>query len=160
MPSFDVVSEVDLQEVTNAVDQANREISSRYDFRNVVAGFENQDGQITLSAEAEIQLNQMVDILRNKLVNRKIDPGVMDVQELEHRGKQYYRRVLIQQGIKTDLTRKIVKTIKDQKMKVQVSLQGDKVRVSGKKKNDLQNVISILRDSAFDIPLQFNNFRD
>ncbi|MCY4533296.1 MAG: YajQ family cyclic di-GMP-binding protein [Gammaproteobacteria bacterium] len=160
MPSFDVVSEVDLQEVTNAVDQANREISSRYDFRNVAAGFENQDGQVTLFAEAEIQLNQMVDILRNRFVNRKIDPGVMDIQELEHRGKQYYRRVLIQQGIETDLARKIVKTIKDRKMKVQVSIQGDKVRVSGKKKNDLQNVISILRDSAFDIPLQFNNFRD
>ena len=160
MPSFDVVSEVDLQEVTNAVDQANREISSRYDFRNVVAGFENQDGQVTLFAEAEIQLNQMVDILRNRLVNRKIDPGVMDIQELEHRGKRYYRRVLIQQGIETDLARKIVKMIKDRKMKVQVSIQGDKVRVSGKNKNDLQNVISILRESAFDIPLQFNNFRD
>ena len=160
MPSFDVVSEVDLQEVTNAVDQANREISSRYDFRNVVAGFENQDGQVTLFAEAEIQLNQMVDILRNRLVNRKIDPGVMDIQELEHRVKRYYRRVLIQQGIETDLARKIVKMIKDRKMKVQVSIQGNKVRVSGKKKNDLQNVISVLRESAFDIPLQFNNFRD
>jgi cyclic-di-GMP-binding protein len=160
MPSFDVVSEVDQQEITNAVDQSSRELATRFDFRNVDAGFDQGDGQIRLSAEAEIQLGQMVDILRNKMVKRKIDPGVMDVQDIEHSGKRYYQNVLIHEGIESDLARKIVKMVKDQKMKVQTAIQGDKLRVTGKKRDDLQKVMTLLRESDLEVPLQFDNFRD
>ena len=160
MPSFDMVSEVDDQEVMNAVDQANREISSRFDFRGVDASFEKADGYIRLSGEAEIQLDQMLDILRNKLVKRQVDPSVMDIKEREHSGKQYYQNVAIQQGIDSDLARQIVKMVKEQKIKVQTAIQGDQVRISGKKRDDLQKVIALLKDADIKIPLQFNNFRD
>ena len=160
MPSFDVVSEVDLQEVHNAVDQANREISTRFDFRGVDARFERIDDSVKLTAEADIQLDQMLDILRSKLVKRGVDVGVMESQDPEHSGKLYHQMVLIKQGIETVLAKKIVKMIKDKKMKVQAAIQGEKVRVTGKKRDDLQSVMTMLRESDIDIPMQYENFRD
>jgi cyclic-di-GMP-binding protein len=160
MPSFDVVSEVDLQEVHNAVDQANREISTRFDFRGVDARFERIEDSVKLTAEAEIQLDQMLDILRSKLVKRSVDVGVIEPQDPEHSGKLYHQMVLIKQGIETVLAKKIVKMIKDKKLKVQAAIQGEKVRVTGKKRDDLQNVMAMLRESDIEIPMQYENFRD
>ena len=160
MPSFDVVSEVDLHEVTNAVDQANRELQTRFDFRGVAAKFERNDDVIRVTAEAEIQLDQMIDMLRQKFVKRSVDPRVMDIGEQEHIGKLMHRNVRIQQGVESPLARKIVKMIKDRKMKVQSAIQGEKIRVTGKKRDDLQQVMSLLKDAGIEVPLQFNNFRD
>jgi|TARA_B110000263_G_C15284188_1_gene499890 uncharacterized protein YajQ (UPF0234 family) len=160
MPSFDIVSEVDLQEVANAVDQSNREISTRYDFRGVDATFENQNDQVRLSAEAEIQLEQMLDILRAKFAKRGVDPSVMDIKDREHSGKKYYQNVAIQQGIESDVARSLVKMVKEKKMKVQTAIQGDKLRISGKKRDDLQQVIAMLKEADIEIPLQYENFRD
>jgi len=160
MPSFDIVSEVDQQEVANAVDQSNREISTRFDFRGVDATFENQKGQVRLSAEAEIQLDQMLDILRLKFAKRGVDPAVMEVKDRERSGKKYYQNVLVQQGIESDLARSIVKMVKEKKMKVQTAIQGDKVRISGKKRDDLQQAIAMLKEADIAVPLQYDNFRD
>ncbi|MBL6691578.1 MAG: YajQ family cyclic di-GMP-binding protein [Pseudomonadales bacterium] len=160
MPSFDVVSEVDFHEVTNAVDQANRELQTRFDFRGVEAKFVRNEDVIRVTAEAEIQLDQMVDILREKLVKRSIDPKVMDIGDQEHIGKLLHKNIKIQQGVESLLAKKIVKMIKDRKMKVQSAIQGDKVRVTGKKRDDLQQVISMLKEEELEVPLQFNNFRD
>ena len=161
MPSFDAVSEVELHELNNAVDQANRELSTRYDFRGVEASFQRQEAVVELTAEADIQLDQMMDILRAKLVARKIDVRVIDLRDVRHRGKLLHQSVVIRQGIETDLARKIVKMIKDKKMKVQAAIQGDKVRVTGKKRDDLQQVMAMLKAAEeIDQPLQFNNFRD
>jgi hypothetical protein len=161
MPSFDAVSEVEMHELNNAVDQANRELATRYDFRGVEASFARQEAVVELTAEADIQLDQMLDILRAKLVARKIDVRVLDVQEVRHRGKLLHQNVAVRQGIETDMARKIVKKIKDKKMKVQAAIQGDKVRVTGKKRDDLQQVMAMLKaDEDIDQPLQFNNFRD
>ena len=161
MPSFDAISEVELFELNNAVDQASRELSTRYDFRGIEASFERQEAAVELTAEAEMQLDQMMDILRSKLVARKIDVRVIDVQDIRHRGKLLHQTVVIRQGIETDLARKIVKMIKDKKMKVQAAIQGDKVRVTGKKRDDLQKVMAMLKSSEeIDQPLQFDNFRD
>ena len=160
MPSFDVVSEVDWHEVPNAVDQANRELQTRFDFRGVEAKFERNDEIVRVTAEAEIQLDQMIDILRAKFVKRSIDPKVMEIGEQEHVGKLLHKNVRIQQGIESLLAKKIVKMIKDRKMKVQSAIQGEKVRVTGKKRDDLQQVISMLKEAELDVPLQYNNFRD
>ena len=160
MPSFDVVSEVDWHEVTNAVDQANRELQTRFDFRGVDAKFEKNDKVVRVTAEAEIQLDQMIDILRGKLVKRSIDPKVLDVGDQEHIGKLLHKNVRIQEGIESLLAKKIVKMIKEKKMKVQAAIQGEQVRVTGKKRDDLQQVITMLKEEELDVPLQFNNFRD
>ena len=160
MPSFDVVSEVDLFEVTNAVDQANRELKTRYDFKGVDASFQRTDSEVELTAEAEIQLDQMLDILRSKLIKRKIDIRVMEVKDIRPHGKLLHQSVIIQQGIEIDIARKMVKMIKQAKMKVQSAIQGEKVRVTGKKRDDLQQVMALLKDSDLDLALQFNNFRD
>ena len=160
MPSFDVVSEVELAEVHNAVDQANREIGTRFDFKGTDAKIERDGSQIQMTAEADFQLQQMLDILRTRLVKRGIDVRALEVGDIRPSGKQVHQTVVIRQGIDTDLSRKIVKMIKDQKMKVQAAIQGEKVRVSGKKRDDLQDVIAMLKESKIDLPLQFNNFRD
>jgi uncharacterized protein YajQ (UPF0234 family) len=160
MPSFDVVSEVDFHEVTNAVDQANRELQTRFDFRGVDAKFERKEDVVRITAEADIQLDQMVDILRGKLVKRSIDPKVMDIGEQEHVGKLLHKNIKIQEGIESLLAKKVVKMIKDKKMKVQALIQGEKVRVTGKKRDDLQQVMSMLKEEDIDTPLQYNNFRD
>ena len=160
MPSFDVVSEVDWHEVTNAVDQSNRELQTRFDFRGVEAKFVKQDEVIRITAEAEIQLDQMVDILHAKMVKRAIDPKVMDIGNQEHVGKLLHKNIRIQQGVESLLARKIVKMIKEKKLKVQAAIQGDKVRVTGKKRDNLQQVIAMLREEEFNVPLQYHNFRD
>ena len=160
MPSFDVVSEMDFHELTNAVDQANRELQTRFDFRGVDASFNRTDNVVRVSAEADIQLEQMIDILRAKLVKRGIDPKVMDIADQEHIGKQLHRNIRIQEGIESLLAKKIVKMIKDKKMKVQAAIQGEKVRVTGNKRDDLQQVMAMLKEAELDVPLQYNNFRD
>ena len=160
MPSFDVVSEVDFHEVTNAVDQANRELQTRFDFRGVDAKFERKEDVVRITAEADIQLDQMIDILRTKLVKRSIDPRVIDIGDQEHVGKLLHKNIKIQEGIESLLAKKIVKMIKDKKMKVQAAIQGEKVRITGKKRDDLQRVMSMLKEEEIDTPLQYNNFRD
>ena len=160
MPSFDVVSEVDFHEVTNAVDQANRELKTRFDFRGVDAKFERKEDVVRITAEADIQLDQMIDILRAKLVKRSIDPKVMDIGDQEHVGKLLHKNIKIQEGIESLLAKKVVKMIKDKKIKVQAAIQGEKVRVTGKKRDDLQQVMSMLKEEDIDTPLQYNNFRD
>ena len=160
MPSFDVVSEVDWHELTNAVDQANRELQTRFDFRGVDAKFEKQDEVVRVTAEADIQIEQMIDILGAKMVKRSIDPKVMDIGDQEHVGKLLHKTIRIRQGVESLLAKRIVKLIKEKKLKVQSAIQGDKVRVTGKKRDDLQQVIALLKDEEFDVPLQFNNFRD
>lgn len=160
MPSFDVVSEVDFHEVTNAVDQANRELKTRFDFRGVDAKFERTEDVVRVTAEADIQLDQMIDILRAKLVKRSIDPKVMDIGDQEHVGKLLHKNIKIQEGVESLLAKKIVKLIKDKKMKVQAAIQGEKVRVIGKKRDDLQQVMSMLKEEDIETPLQYNNFRD
>ena len=160
MPSFDAVSEVDLQELTNAVDQANRELRTRYDFKGVEAEFMREDSEVQLTAQADIQLEQMLDILRSTLIKRSIDIKVMEIEEPRPSGKLLHQQVHIRQGIDKELARKIVKMIKDKKMKVQAAIQGEKVRVTGKKRDDLQTVMSMLRESELELPLQFNNYRD
>ena len=160
MPSFDVVSGVDFHEVTNAVDQANRELQTRFDFRGVEAKFERKEDLVRITAEADIQLDQMIDILRAKLVKRSIDPRVIDIGDQEHVGKLLHKNIKIREGIESLLAKKIVKMIKDKKMKVQTAIQGEKVRITGKKRDDLQRVMSMLKEEEIDTPLQYNNFRD
>ncbi|MDT8427750.1 MAG: YajQ family cyclic di-GMP-binding protein [Pseudomonadales bacterium] len=160
MPSFDIVSEVELPEVNNAVDQANREVGTRFDFKGVDARFELKDAQITVMAESDFQIQQMLDILKAKLVKRNIDIKSLQEGDIQLSGKRASMEITVQQGIEAELARKIVKMVKDQKLKVQTAIQGDKLRVTGKKRDDLQEVIAFLRESKLDIPLQFNNFRD
>lgn len=160
MPSFDAVSEVDLQELNNAVDQANREIGTRYDFRGVDAKYTRAENEVNMTAQAEIQLDQMLDVLRAKLVGRKIDVKVLEVMDPKPSGKLIHQLVLVRQGIGTDLARKIVKMIKDKRMKVQAAIQGDKIRVTGKKRDDLQQAMAAIRECELDMPIQFDNFRD
>jgi uncharacterized protein YajQ (UPF0234 family) len=160
MPSFDVVSEVEQQEVRNAVDQAARELSTRFDFRGVDAGFEFADEQIRLHAQEEFQLEQMLDILRDKLIKRSVDVRVLDPGKVEAAGKQKRQNFSLRQGIDRDNGKRIVKLVKDAKLKVQTQIQGEQVRVTGKKRDDLQDVIALLRKAELDIPLNFINFRD
>lgn len=160
MPSFDVVSEIDLHEARNAVDQANREVDTRFDFKGSGATFELVDNVVTMTGQSEFQLEQMRDILYSKLSRRGIDLTCVELGKLEQAGKEARQAVTLRHGIDTDLGKKIVKLIKDQKMKVQASIMGDKVRVTGKKRDDLQEVILLLRKQELGMPLQFNNFRD
>ncbi|HHH40363.1 MAG TPA: YajQ family cyclic di-GMP-binding protein [Sedimenticola sp.] len=160
MPSFDIVSEVDLQEVRNAVDQANRVIQTRFDFKEVDASFELKGEEIELRAEQEFQLKQMLDILREKLAKRGVDVKALDVKEPVTSLNAARQQVLVQQGIPSDVAKKIVKEIKATKLKVQAQIQGDQLRVTGKKRDDLQQVIALLREKDYSLPLQFKNFRD
>lgn len=161
MPSFDIVSEVDLHEVNNALDQANREVGTRFDFKGVDAKFSLTDSSdIEIAAEVDFQIHQMLDILRGKLVKRGIDIKALKEGDVEISGQKASMLVKLQQGIDSDLARKIVKMVKETKLKVQTAIQGEKLRVTGKKRDDLQNVIALLKDAKIDQPLQFNNFRD
>lgn len=161
MPSFDVVSEVDWPEVRNAVDQANREIGTRYDFKGTDARVEQTDAKLVVHADEEFQVDQALDILRNKLAKRKVDLDCLDIGEVEAAASGKSRQeIQVRDGIDQDLARQLVKTIKTGKMKVQASIQGNQVRVTGKKRDDLQNVISLLREQKVGLPLQFVNFRD
>ncbi|GAB5498012.1 MAG: YajQ family cyclic di-GMP-binding protein [Pseudohongiellaceae bacterium] len=161
MPSFDIVSEVDMHEINNAIDQANREIGTRFDFKGVDASFAlNDQSDIVVTAEVDFQIQQMLDILRTKLVKRGIDGKALSEGEVVMTGQKATMVVKLQQGIEQDTARKIVKMIKETKVKVQTAIQGDKLRVTGKKRDDLQQVIAFLKDAKLDIPLQYDNFRD
>lgn len=160
MPSFDTVSELDLQEVRNAVDQSNREIGTRFDFKGVKADFSLGADDIALRAEQEFQLQQMFDILRQKLAKRKIDLGVLDPDDPVTTLNAARQRVGLKQGIDSDTAKRMVKTLKASKLKVQAQIQGDQVRVTGKKRDDLQQAIATLRETDWGRPLQFINFRD
>ncbi|CAB1275173.1 YajQ family cyclic di-GMP-binding protein [Candidatus Nitrosacidococcus tergens] len=160
MPSFDIVSEVDKHELKNAVDQANREISTRFDFRGADAVIKESDGELILEAENEFQLQQMSNILDTKLAKRNIDVNCLEAKEPEVSGKSARQTIQIRQGIDKDIAKEITKLIKESKLKVQSAIQGDQVRVSGGKRDDLQQVIAILRESKVSLPLQYINFRD
>lgn len=160
MPSFDVVSEVDMQEVRNAVDQAVRELRTRFDFRGVDAGFEFDSARIVVYAPEEFQIRQLVDILQDKLTRRGVDVGVLDAQTLEAAGKVKRQPFALLQGIDRDAGKRIVNAVKALKLKTQSQVQGDKLRVTAKKRDDLQAVIASLKEGDFGPPLQFNNFRD
>jgi len=160
MPSFDVVSEIDTHELTNAVDQAVRELEQRFDFKGTGAQFELEDTTVTMLADAEFQLKQMLDILRLRVAKRGIDVSCLDVQEPEVNLARAKQLVVLKHGIDADTGRKVSRLIKDSKLKVQAQVQGDKVRITGKKRDDLQEAIAFLRKSDVGIPLQFNNFRD
>ncbi|MEM8561900.1 MAG: YajQ family cyclic di-GMP-binding protein [Pseudomonadota bacterium] len=160
MPSFDVVSEVDLHELTNAVDQAGRIVANRFDFKGVDASFEREDRTVVIAAEAEFQVGQMEDMLRSALIKCKIDPLAMDCSEPAISGQQVKQTVVLRHGLDSAQCKNIVKRIKDTKMKVQSQIQGEQVRVTGKKRDDLQAVMALLKEADIGAPLQFTNFRD
>ncbi|QOC21869.1 YajQ family cyclic di-GMP-binding protein [Wenzhouxiangella sp. AB-CW3] len=160
MPSFDIVSEVDHHEVANAVDQANREVATRFDFKGTDSSFEVSESVITLKTESEFQLGQMLDMLYAKLAKRGIDLEAAEAGEPVIQAKSAIRQVTIREGIDTPLAKKIVKHLKGSKLKVQAAIQGDQVRVTGKKRDDLQQAIALVKEAEFEIPLQFTNFRD
>ncbi len=160
MPSFDVVSEVDSHELSNAVDQANREVTTRFDFKGTDSKFELDGRVIKLSSGSEFQLQQMYDILCGKLVKRGIDIVALEKSEPVVQAKTATQTITVREGIGSDDARKLVKLIKDQKMKVQTAIQGDQLRVTGKKRDDLQAVIALLREADIGLPLQYRNFRD
>ncbi|MDG6692847.1 YajQ family cyclic di-GMP-binding protein [Staphylococcus aureus] len=163
MPSFDIVSEVDMREVQNAVENATRELETRFDFRNVTASFElNEKNQtIKVTSESDFQVNQLLDILRAKLLKRGIEGSSIEVpEEFDHSGKTWSVEAKLKQGIDSAMAKKIVKLIKDSKLKVQAQIQGEQVRVTGKARDDLQQTIALVRGGNLGQPFQFNNFRD
>ena len=160
MPSFDVVSVVDMHELTNAIDQTNREVSNRFDFKGTDSRVEHSDANLTLIAPAEFQINQISDILQTKMSKRGIDLKCLVMGKITESGREARQEISIRQGIDKELAKKITRIIKDSKLKVQSNIQGDQIRVSGKKRDDLQQVISILKNSGIEVPLQYVNFRD
>ena len=161
MPSFDIVSEVDWQEIKNAVNMANKEITNRYDFKGSDARVEESDPKLTLHADDSFKVGQVMDVLLLKLAKRGVDVNAVDRGQVKSSptGKSM-QELTILQGVDTDRAKKIVKMIKGEKLKVQAAIQGEQVRVTGKKRDDLQQVIAFLKDQKLDIPLQFTNFRD
>ena len=160
MPSFDIVSEVDTHELTNAVDQASRELTTRFDFKGVDAKFALDDNIISQSAPSDFQLQQMTDILRARLIARKIDVRCLQFGDVETNLAGARQKVTVKQGIERELAKKLQAAIKDAKLKVDTQINGDKLRVTGKKRDDLQAAMAVLRDKDFGLPLQFDNFRD
>ena len=160
MPSFDVVSEIDHHELKNALDHANREIGTRYDFKGSNAKIEQAGNELTLEAESKFQLQQMTPILLEKMSKRNIDVDCLEFGTVAEMNKRARQQISVKEGLDKDLARKMVKQIKDSKLKVQAAIQGDQLRVTGKKRDDLQQVMQLLRDAKLGIPLQFNNFRD
>src|SRR5580700_656458 len=160
MPSFDVVSELDAHEVTNAVDQANRELSQRFDFKNTGARYELAEFVVTLHAQVDFQLKQMLDILKLRLSKRGVDIACLEVKEPQTTLSAAHQEAILRHGIDQETGKKISRLIKDSKLKVQASLQGDKVRIAAKQRDELQSAIQFLRKAGIEVPLQFNNFRD
>lgn len=163
MPSFDIVSEITLHEVSNAVENANRVLSTRYDFRGVEAVIElnEKTESIKLTTESDFQLEQLVEILIGACIKRDIDRTSLDIPtDSEHHGKLYSKDIKLKQGIETEMAKKITKLIKESKLKVQTQIQGQQVRVTGKSRDDLQAVIQLVKNAELGQPLQFNNFRD
>jgi uncharacterized protein YajQ (UPF0234 family) len=160
MPSFDIVSEVDTHELTNAVDQASRELTTRFDFKGVDAKFALDDNVIAQSAPSDFQLQQMTDILRARLIARKIDVRCLEFGDIETNLAGARQKVTVKQGIERELAKKLQAAIKDARLKVDTQINGDKLRVTGKKRDDLQAAMAVLREKDFGLPLQFDNFRD
>ena len=160
MPSFDIVSEVDSHELANAVDQASREITTRFDLKGTAAKLEQDENNVKITADGAFQARQVVDLLRTKLVKRNIDINSMEIGDVQPSGKLVHQVITIREGIEQAIAKKIVKMIKDAKLKVQTSIQGEKLRVTGKKRDDLQSAMALLKASSLEWPLQFNNFRD
>jgi len=160
MPSFDIISEFDMHEATNAVDQANKEVGTRFDFKGTNSSFEMTDEKVVMISESTFQLQQMFAVICAKLSRRGIDIACMEVGDAKGSGKMMRQEITLKQGIDSATAKKIVKLIKDKKLKVQAAIQGDKVRVTGKKRDDLQEVIQMLHDEKLEMPLQFDNFRD
>jgi len=161
MPSFDTVSEANLVEVKNAVDQANKEITTRFDFKGSDARVEQKERDLTAYADSEFQLGQVRDVLTNKMTKRNVDVRFLDHGKIEKIGGDKVKQIIkVKNGIETEDAKKIVRVIKDSKMKVQASIQGDAVRVTGAKRDDLQAAMAMLRKEIKDLPLEFNNFRD
>jgi uncharacterized protein YajQ (UPF0234 family) len=160
MPSFDVVSEIDTHELTNAVDQAVRELTQRFDFKGTDSRFELEETTVTMIAPAEFQLKQMLEILKLRVAKRGIDVACLEVKDPTVNLARATQAVILKQGIDAETGKKVARLLKDAKLKVQAQIQGDKVRVTGKKRDDLQDAIALLRKGEFDVPLQFNNFRD
>ncbi len=160
MPSFDVVSDFDSHEANNGVDQANREVNTRFDFKGTGSKYEIEEQLITMTTQSDFQLKQMLDILHQKLSKRGINIACLEEQEPEFSGSEARQKIILRRGIDADRARKLVKQIKAAKMKVQAAIQGDKLRVSGKKRDDLQNVIAMLKETDIGLPLQYENFRD
>jgi uncharacterized protein YajQ (UPF0234 family) len=162
MPSFDIISEFDSHEATNAVDQANKEVDTRFDFKGTQSSFtlNLNDNKITMESESSFQLQQMFSILCSKLSKRGIDIACMEVGDTKGSGKLMRQEVTLKQGIESALAKKIVALIKEKKFKVQAAIQGEKVRVTGKSRDDLQTVIATIREAKFEQPLQFDNFRE
>lgn len=160
MPSFDVVSELDAHEVANAVDQANRELAQRFDFKDTGATYELKDLNITLRAQVDFQLKQMLEILKLRLSKRGIDLKCVEAKEPHTTLSAAQQEVVLRHGIDQESGRKLTRIIKDSRLKVQTALQGAKLRVTGKQRDELQQVMQLLRSSKLEVPLQFNNFRD
>ena len=160
MPSFDVKSELNAHEVTNGVDQANRVIENRFDFKGTGAKFELTEGKIILSSQEEFQIHQMLPILKESLAKRGVDLKSLEPDSIEIRTGNAKQDLFLKEGIDQELSKKITQMIKSSKIKVQASVQGESIRVNGKKRDDLQQIIKILKEANFNLPLQFENFRD
>lgn len=160
MPSFDVVSEFDAHEAANAIDQANREVTTRFDFKGTGSIYTLEGNLVIMKSQSDFQLQQMLDILKQKLAKRGIDVACIKAEDPVVTGSEARQNVILRQGIEAELARRLVKIVKSSKLKVQVAIQGDKLRVNGKKRDDLQSAIALLKDTDVDIPLQYDNFRD
>lgn len=160
MPAFDIVSEVDNVELKNAVDNATRELATRFDFRGVDASFELKGENIKIKAEDDFQLSQLVDILRGNLAKRGVDARSMDVKDAVHSGKNFYQDIDFKQGVDALIAKKLVKELKASKIKVQAAIQGEQLRITGKNRDDLQAAMALVREGDFGQPFQFTNFRD
>lgn len=160
MPSFDIVSEVDMHELTNAIDQANREIGNRFDFKGTDAKVSLKDSVVTMEAQVKFQIGQMYEVVGQRMAKRGIDLDCIEKGKLNEANNRATQDLTVKQGINTEIAKKITKAIKESKLKVQAQIQGEKVRVTGKKRDDLQNVMQFLREQSFGVPLQFDNFRD
>jgi cyclic-di-GMP-binding protein len=160
MPSFDVVSQLDVHEITNAVDQANRELAQRFDFKDTGARFELKDFVVTLKAQVDFQLKQMLEIVKLRLAKRGVDTACIDAHEPQIALSAATQEVVLRHGIDAEAGRKISRLVKDSKLKVQASIQGEKVRITGKQRDDLQAAMQLLRKAGLELPLQFENFRD
>ena len=160
MPSFDIVSEINMEEVRNATENASRELSTRFDFRGVEASFEYKEKTVVMKAEAEFQLQQMESMFRNACAKRGVDTSAIDVKPYDAHGKTYRQTIAFKEGIEQPMAKKIVKLVKDAKLKVQTAIQGDELRITGKKRDDLLQVISLVKSSDLGQPFQYKNFRD
>jgi cyclic-di-GMP-binding protein len=160
MPSMDVISEINLEEVKNAAENANRELATRYDFRGADASFEWKSPTVTMKGDSDFQIKQMSDVLRGQLVKRKIDAKALTLGSMESSGRNFKQVATFKEGIEQPIAKKVVKMIKDSKLKVQAAIQGEKLRITGKKRDDLQAVMKLIREADLEQSFQFDNFKD